>query len=275
VVGFLRASHPEPSAAVTAITALLALAVGHGWAGVLVVTGAIAASQLAIGWHNDWLDAERDTAAGRTDKPIPSGSISRRAVGIGALVAAVATVPIALPAGVPAGLAIGVALAGGLLYNWPLKATPLSVVPYAVSFGLLPSFVVLALPGAPAPPLWLPLAGGLLGAGAHFANVLPDLADDADAGIRGLPHILGPFWSRLAAAALLLAATAVLAFGPPGAPSWLGLAAVALAVAVLPAGWYADRRARARNARATGAFRAVLLVALIDVGLMVALGRLV
>src|SRR6185312_7469639 len=135
-----------------------------------------------------------------------------------------------------------IALASALLYNWPLKATPASVVPYAVSFAALPAFVVLGLPGAPRPPAWLVLAGMLLGAGAHFANTLPDLADDARTGVRGLPHRLGPAGSRLAAAVLLLSATAALAFGPPGSPSWVGIAALLAAAVVLPVGAYAGVR---------------------------------
>ncbi|NED56002.1 hypothetical protein G3I24_34620, partial [Micromonospora aurantiaca] len=63
-------------------------------------------------------------------------------------------------------------LVSALLYNRPLKSTPVSVLPYAVSFGALPAFVVLALPGSPVPPAWLVAAAALLGAGAHFANVL-------------------------------------------------------------------------------------------------------
>ena len=35
------------------------------------------------------------------------------------------------------------------------------------------------------------MAGALLGVAAHFANVLPDLADDRRTGVSGLPHRLG------------------------------------------------------------------------------------
>jgi 4-hydroxybenzoate polyprenyltransferase len=47
--------------------------------GLLLVTLAVAAGLLSIGWSNDAFDARRDAAAGRTDKPIPMGGISRRA----------------------------------------------------------------------------------------------------------------------------------------------------------------------------------------------------
>lgn len=251
---------------------LLAFGVGHrGWrlAAVAVV---VAASQLAVGWVNDWLDAERDRASGRRDKPITAGAIPARTVGVAGVLATVAVPLAALPLEWPATVAISVALASALLYDWPLKNTAFSVLPYLISFGLLPTFVVLALPGHPLPPTWLVLAGALLGGGAHFANVLPDLADDAATGVRGLPHRIGSAGSQTVAAVLLLGATVTLVLGPPGPPSWPGLAAGAAAVVVLPAGWYAARRAAGRP---VALFRAVLVVALIDVVLLVISGGVV
>lgn len=271
----LRASHPEPGAAVTAAATLLAIGVGHSAAGAALVGLTILATQLAVGWTNDWLDTERDIAVGRTDKPLATGAVSRRAVGIAGLAAAAATPLLGLASGLPAAVTVTAALVSALLYNWPLKFTPASVVPYAFSFAALPAFVILALPDAPRPPLWIVAAGGLLGAGAHFANVLPDLDDDERTGVRGLPHRIGPAWSRAAAAGLLFAATVTLVFGPPGRPSWYGIAAVAAAVVVLPAGWYAGRLASSRGARPVAVFRAVLVVALIDVLLLVTSGRVV
>ncbi|MCM0678452.1 UbiA family prenyltransferase, partial [Micromonospora phytophila] len=190
VLGLVRASHPEPAAAVTTVSGLLAVGVGHRPAGVLAVVLSVLASQLAVGWTNDLLDADRDATVGRTDKPVATGAVRRRTVAVGATAAALATPALGLTTTPAAALAVSVALVSALLYDWPLKSTPVSVLPYAVSFGLLPAFVVLALPGAPAPPVWLVAAGALLGAGAHFANVLPDLVDDARTGVRGLPHRL-------------------------------------------------------------------------------------
>ncbi|MFG1745519.1 UbiA family prenyltransferase [Micromonospora chalcea] len=272
VLGLVRASHPEPAAAVTVVAALLAAGAGHSAAGVAAVALTVLASQLAVGWSNDLIDAERDAAVGRTDKPVTTGAVSRPALARAVVVAVVATPLLALAGGSAAAACATLGLVSALLYNRPLKSTAVSVLPYAVSFGALPAFVVLALPGSPAPPAWLVAAAALLGAGAHFANVLPDLADDARTGVRGLPHRLGPAGSRLAAAGLLLAATVALVFGPPGPPSWAGLSAVAAAVAVPALGWYAGRAAAGRSA---SAFRAVLVVALIDVLLLVTSGRVV
>jgi heme o synthase len=268
LTALIRATHPEPTAAVTLVSGLLALAVGHPAGSAALVTATVGASQLATGWANDAIDAGRDATVGRADKPIPAGAVSRRTVAVASVLATLATVLLAAWFGPLAAAAAVTGLAGGLAYNWPLKRTPLSVLPYAVSFAALPAFVVLALPATPPP--WLVAAGALLGAGAHFANTLPDLADDAATGVRGLPHRLGAAGSAATAAGLLLAAAAVLVWGPPGPPAWWALAALATVAVVLPAGWYAARTALAHGRRPTALFRAFLVVAVITVGLMLA-----
>lgn len=271
-VALLKSTHPEPGGAVTVAMTLLAVGVGHrGWS-IVGVAAAVGATQLAVGWVNDWLDADRDRVAGRTDKPVAAGAVDRRTVGLAGLISALAIPFLGLPFGWAATVCITLVGVFALLYDWPLKSTPFSLLPYLVAFGLLPAFVVVSLPGHPAPPAWLVAAGALLGGGAHFANVLPDLADDAATGVRGLPHRLGAAWSQVAAATLLLAATLTLVFGPAGPPSWAGIAAAAAAVVVLPLGWYAARRARGRP---VAMFRAVIVVALIDILLLIFSGRVV
>ena len=140
------------------------------------------------------------------------------------------------------------------------------MLPYAVSFGLLPAFITAGLPGQPIVG-WLVAAGSLLGAAAHFANVLPDIEDDLRTGVRGLPQRLGPDRSRVAAAALLIAASVVLAVGPPGPPGLLGVGAVAVAVGC---GCGAALLGRRPGSRA--AFLGVLVVAGVDVALLLASG---
>ncbi len=259
-LALLRACHPEPTAAVTVVAVLLAVVVGRGPAGTVAVGAAVLASQLAVGWSNDWLDAGRDAAVGRRDKPLATGAVDRRVVGAAAVLAAVATVPLALLPDPGAGLWLVLGLVAGLAYNWPLKFTPFSPVPYLIAFGALVAFVTRT------PPWWLVTAASLLGGGAHFMNVLPDLAADAHTGVRGLPQRLGPTGSWLVGSALLLAATGVLVFGR-GRPSWGGVATLAAAVVLLPTGWLLSRRYGAR-----AAFRTVLVVALADVVLLLASG---
>lgn len=259
--GLAGACHPEPALAVTVAATALALLVGRGLPAAALVAATVLASQLCVGWSNDWLDAGRDATVGRADKPIAAGAVSRRTVGMAALLAGLATVVLAPLSGPVPGLVMIIALASGLAYNWPLKFTSASALPYLISFGGLAWFV------ARRPIWWLVLPAALLGAGAHFVNVLPDLADDARTGVRGLPHRLGRTNSGLVAGGLLLAATALLAFGPPGAPSAAGLAILGVAVVALPIGW-----ARSRRPGSRAAFRSVLLVALADVALLLLSG---
>ncbi len=98
-IALLRASHPEPTAMVTALTVALAISTGRSGAGVVAVGAAVLAGQLSVGWHNDWLDAPRDAAAGRADKPVAAGVISRRTVAWCALAALTATVPLSFASG--------------------------------------------------------------------------------------------------------------------------------------------------------------------------------
>jgi 4-hydroxybenzoate polyprenyltransferase len=266
-----RATHPQPTLAVTTGAAALALATGRDGPGVAAVAVTVLASQVAVGWHNDWLDADRDAAARRRDKPLARSELSRRVVGWAAATAAVVTLPLALLSGVAAALVAAIGLGSALAYNWPLKFTPASPLPYIVSFGALPAFVVLGRPDAPTPPWWLVAAGAALGAGAHFANVLPDLDDDLRQGVRGLPQRLGRPASTAVAAVLVMAVTALLTFGPTGPPPVAGVVGLSAAVVILAVGGYWQwRRPRSRVG-----FRAVLLVALIDVGLLLLAGSFV
>lgn len=243
VIGLVRASHLQPTLAVTAIATALALSAGRGagtgWVALAALTG-----QLSVGWSNDYIDRNRDRVAGRTDKPIPSGAVSARTVGLSAVAAAAGCVPLSLLSGWRAGLVHLAAVALAWLYNAWLKATPASVVPFAVAFGALPAFVSLGLDGHPLPPGWAVAAAALLGAGAHFVNTLPDLEDDERTGVRGLPHRLGPRTSLLAGALLLLSATIVLALAPASRLGALGAAVTIgslVAVAGVVAAAVADR----------------------------------
>lgn len=267
VGALLRSCHPEPAFAVTAGLTALAISTGRSVPGVLAVALATLAGQLSIGWGNDWLDAARDARSGRSDKPVAAGEIGPRVVGTAAFVAVLATVPLSLLSGWVAAAVNLVGVGCGWAYNLWLKSSPASVLPYAVAFGCAPAFVVLGLPGTPAPPVWLVATGALLGSGAHFANVIPDLADDAATGIRGLPHRLGATGSAAAAAALLAAASLVLAFGPPGPPGFAGWGALVVVVAVLGYGLVRGQRPGSR-----APFRAVLVVAVIDIALLVLSG---
>ncbi|MEV6211986.1 UbiA family prenyltransferase [Kitasatospora sp. NPDC051914] len=260
-VRLLAACHPAPAAAVTLFGAALAAAAGRPAGAVLLTGAAVAAGQLSIGWSNDRIDLARDTAAGRSDKPLARGTLAPRTVGTAAAVALAAAVPLSLACGPRAGAAHLAGVAAGWAYNLRLKGTLFSWLPYALAFGLLPAFAT-APPGAPLPPWWVTAAAALLGCGAHFANVLPDIAADRAAGVLGLPQRLGPRASAACASACMAAATAVLVLGP-GRP--LGpLDALVLSLA-------AGAALLAPAVPGRGPFLVAIAVAALDVALL--LGR--
>lgn len=263
----VRACHPQPTLAVTAVAAGLAVTSGRTAEGVVLVAAAILAGQLSVGWLNDLVDADRDAAVGRAGKPVAAQQLSRKVVLAGVLAAAAGAMLLSLPSGLPATAVHLAALVSAWSYDLGLKAGALSVLPYTVSFGLLPAFVVLGLPGSPLPPVWLVAAGALLGTGAHFANVLPDMDDDLATGVRGLPHRLGATGSRAAATGLVLGASVVLVLGPSGEATGTGLLALLVAVLAITAGLFRALRPGSRSV-----FQALLVVAVIDVALLLAGG---
>src|SRR5665647_1296472 len=239
--------HPLPSAAVTALTAGLAaladLPAGRG----VLVTAAVFTGQLSIGWSNDYLDAERDRAVGRSDKPVAAGAVAPRVAGTAAVIALVLAFALSAALGRGGAAAALAVVACGWLYNLGLKATVLSWLPYAIAFGMLPAVATLSASPSRWPAAWALTAGALLGVAAHLANVLPDLRGDLATGVRGLPHRLGAEATALSAAAILLAVTAVILFGPGGQLGpwrWAGFVAVVLVVGKAAASAHRDPSSR-------------------------------
>ncbi|MFC8921887.1 UbiA family prenyltransferase [Cellulosimicrobium sp. NPDC057127] len=264
--GFVVAAHAAPAALVTALACALSLGIGAGAATTVLVTAAVLAGQLSVGWSNDWIDARRDLAVGRADKPVVSGAVTPGALRGAALVALAACAVLSLATGPVPGVVHLVAVGGAWAYNAGLKATWWSWAPYAVSFALLAVFVVLAAPGDRVPAGWALAAAALLGSGAHVANTLPDLEDDAATGVRGLPHRLGRRTASVVAPALLATAVVVVVLAPAGAPgvaAWAG-GVVALVLAA-SAGVVGATRPRSRAPFALSMAVAALCVVLLVV----------
>jgi 4-hydroxybenzoate polyprenyltransferase len=256
--------HPIPTVAVTTLAAgLCALASIPPGRGVLV-TSAVLTGQLSIGWSNDYLDAERDRAVGRSDKPVAAGAVASHVARSAAASALVLTLVLSAALGWPGGAAALVIVVCGWLYNLGLKATVMSWLPYAIAFGMLPAVATLSAPEPRWPAAWAMIAGGLFGVAAHLANVLPDLGEDIATGIRGLPHRLGAKSTALAGAGILLAASAVILFGPgdqsgggPHGWRWAGFALALLVAGTAAANAYRDPSSRRF-------FKAIILVAVLD-----------
>jgi len=204
-------SHPGPTVTVTVLAAVTAAAVGHPVWLVVLVALTVVAGQLSIGLANDWIDAERDRAVGRSDKPVAQGLIAVTTVRTAAFVTAGLSVVLSLLLGPVAAVAHLVLVAAGWAYDAGLKRTVWSVVPFVVAFGLLPAVAVAAGAGGAWPTWWALATGAVFGVAIHCTNVLPDLVEDAATGVRGFPHRLGLRGAGVVAfGALVVAALLVL-----------------------------------------------------------------
>ena len=264
VRALLIASHPGPSLAITAMATVLAAEAAPSGIGPVLVAPAMLAGQLSVGWSNDACDAARDIAAGRTDKPVARGEISVRALWVAAVVSVVAALALAaaislLTMGILA-LLVGAAWA----YNLGLKSTPWSGAMYLLGFGPLPAYAASTLPGQPAPRFWVCVAAALVGLGAHFVNVLPDLTADLRSGVRGLPQLVAARWgpgaARAAALVLLLSASVLLVVEASPPRRWVAIAGLCVSCVLAVAGALGTGRTP---------FRAALAIAGADVAVFV------
>jgi 4-hydroxybenzoate polyprenyltransferase len=105
----------------------------------------------------------------------------------------------------------------GIAYNVWLKRTAWSWLPYALALPLLPIWVFVALGRADTWLLLLYPLGALATIGVHFAQALPDVAIDRQAGLRTVTSQLGSR-ATFALAWLAVLATPLLAWG---AATWL------------------------------------------------------
>jgi 4-hydroxybenzoate polyprenyltransferase len=187
----------------TALAAILAADAQAVWWRIALVAAAVAGSQVVTGALNDWADRDRDAASGQ-DKPIPAGLVSPG----GALRLAAAGAVLQLAASLPLGAAFvllgAAATASAVAYDVWLSRTPLSVLPYLVSFGILPLWVASGV-GAPVERVAgaVPLAAAFAGA-AHLANTLRDWDTDARSGSRSLAQVLGRRTSHIVASGVRL-----------------------------------------------------------------------
>lgn len=263
-----RATHPGPTVSVTIVALLIGVAADLSPLRLVILGVVILTNQASIGLSNDWLDAERDRTSGRRDKPVALGLVRMETVRAWAVGTAMASVAISIALGPSATIANVVFIASAWSYNLGMKGTPYSVVPYLVSFGLLPLIVTLSREDAAPAAWWAMGMGALLGAAAHFANVLPDFDDDRRTGIRGLPHRLGRVTSGFVIAGALVAASALAVFGLGDEARWIGWVGLALttAIAVISV-VLLSRRPPTRLL-----FRLIILAALVNVALLAVSG---
>ena len=200
VLPFVRLVHPAPTIAVVALSAALAAILRDQAAlalpdvRVVLTVTAVLGSQLFTGALNDWADRGRDAIA-QPSKPIPTGLVTPRAALVMALLGLATQVAASLPLGSTA-LVVGLLASGSAAaYNLWLSRTPWSVVPYLVSFGLLPAWIAagVAVPIERVLPACVLV--GPFAAAAHLANTVRDFEADAAVGSRNLAQTLGRRWA--------------------------------------------------------------------------------
>lgn len=206
-IALAQASHPIPCLAVALFSGMFSLGSGVSLGHSLAIFCAMLLQQISVGLSNDWLDHRRDLEARRTDKPSVKGLVTIAELRFWSITAAILAEFTAVALGFGAALLMVLMLAAGWAYNLGMKSNWSSAIPYAIGFGTVPVFVGLAAPELFWVEPWVVLVSALLGVSAHFANVLPDIAEDKLTGVNALPHLLGQRISSLVIASTAVAAT--------------------------------------------------------------------
>jgi 4-hydroxybenzoate polyprenyltransferase len=204
-IGLVLAAHPLLSATVAAGVAVAAALSGRSLREVGLVFVTVLVGRLTAGWLNDVADRERDIAVDRQDKPVARAWVHPGTVTFTVACATCLLVPLSISNGTVAGVAHLLSVAAAWAYNTRVKLTALSWAPWAVSFGLLPTFLSYGgwgggVHGGP-PNLVMTLLAALLGVGVHVALALTDLVGDNRNGVRSLPVLVA---LKIGAAKLLV-----------------------------------------------------------------------
>jgi heme o synthase len=197
-IGWLLLVHPFPSIVVSMTGVALAVVAAPRLLGPLEVLRLFAlflSSQFAIGAFNDFCDADLDRLA-KSHKPIPSGVVPRTAAGILAIALVAVTLILGASYGPLTLVFTALATLAGLVYDYPLKRTSWSWLPYVLGVPLLPLWAWSAIGALPPAAVWVYPIGALLSLALHLANALPDAAGDQAGGSRGLVQVAGAERSR-------------------------------------------------------------------------------
>lgn len=186
-----RAAHPR-QALFTAVGLAVAAAVSGRSAkevGLVLVT--VLVGQAVLGWDNDLVDASRDRASDRSDKPLATGLLDRGTAGFALACAVLLLIPLSLSSGITAGLCYLLSVLVGVAGNRWLRAGVLSWLPWAIAFALYPAYLSYGGWGGSAtghpPTVAMTVAAAALGVGVHVLTSLRGLVDDNRAGRRHLP----------------------------------------------------------------------------------------
>ena len=202
-MGLIKASHLGPTVLVVTISFVLSRSQFSAIKS-LEIACAILAGQFVVGWTNDLLDYPLDQNAARIKKPLVAGDLSQNFLRNSIFIALFTALLLSFlgPLGFKGSLIHLLGIASASAYNFALKKTLLSPIPYIISFGAMPWAIYLA--AGKTPPLWLYLGFIAFATAFHFLNVLKDLPWDISQGVLGLPQRLGKTRSIALAITLIL-----------------------------------------------------------------------
>ena len=233
IIGLLRAAHFVPTLTVTVISYVLSwqlsdITTAFG------ITATVFMGQLVVGWTNDYRDYSDDLVHNRQNKPLVSGLITLKILARATYLAVFALLALTYfgPLAGKFGFAHLLAVASAVAYNFRLKSTAISFLPFAFSFGLLPVIILGATGGQSE--LWMVSIGALFGVGVHLANVFKDLENDRASGIYGLPQKLGIRRSRFGCAISFGGGGLILALNTAEQSAWLIVLASIIFLIPLP-----------------------------------------
>lgn len=195
---WLRTTHPRQALATALVLAACAALVGRPPREVGLVALTVLVGQAILGWSDDLADRGRDARRAPDRKPVATGLLDPGSVWFALAIALLAVVPLAVAHGPRAATAYLASLAVALVGDRLLHATPLSPLPWLVSFGLYPAFLAYGGwggVGTTTPPtLAISVLAGALGLGVHVLRALPGLVDDHAEDERSLPLLLALRW---------------------------------------------------------------------------------
>lgn len=194
IPSLVLAAHPVQGLVIALGVAAAALVSGRDWREVGLVFVTVLIGRATYGWLNDVVDRERDIAVERQSKVLVREWVDRGTLTFATAVAVTFLVPLSIANGTLAGLFHLGSVVAAWLYNARLKTTPLSFVPWAVSFALFAPFLSYGGWGGGrhgSAPEWVMVAlAAFLGVCVHVLDALPDLVEDNRNGVRSLPLVV-------------------------------------------------------------------------------------
>jgi 4-hydroxybenzoate polyprenyltransferase len=228
--GYLLLPHLAPVLVVELATVVFAVIAWSGWPPpelLLSMVVAMLGGQLAIGAANELVDLPIDRKA-KPWKPLPAGDVSILGARAMVVLGLVLMIVFGLLLGGEAFALLVLGTGLGLAYDVWAKGTRWSWLPYLLALPLLPIWVFVALDRFDARLLLLYPLGGLAAIGVHFAQSLPDVAVDREAGLANITSRVGEratfvaAWLTVVTAPLLawIAAVLILEADRTGAMLW-------------------------------------------------------